>query len=49
MPHKAFVTIKGEHFAVFMNPSEFVRNSVRCSPLRPGKQCRDGLEAWFQQ
>jgi hypothetical protein len=24
-PHKAFVTIDKGHFAVFMNPSEFLR------------------------
>ena len=24
-PHKAFVTIKGGHFAVFMNSSEFLK------------------------
>jgi pimeloyl-ACP methyl ester carboxylesterase len=31
-PHKAFVTIKGGHFAVFMNSSDFLRDMQAGEP-----------------
>jgi pimeloyl-ACP methyl ester carboxylesterase len=36
-PHKAFVTIQGGHFAVFMNSSEFIKQMSALLAQRPAK------------